>query len=520
MRQEQRSFLVKMAGRKGAIGHIEIIVAFIIFVGFLVFLFYIFNPFKKSGINEGMLNIAGEALRSHATIEVLSAQVILNISNPGDTSGFQPCFRLGGGQEGGVTGDSDVILITDVSTSMNWTLNSSSEGGGTETIGVVRNCDDPLLNDNSTKRISLAKCLAKNFINTILQNPTNKLGLISFNRRVNLSHALSSNNNSLISQIDSYTLADGTCVCCGVNGAYNLLNSSLNLSRRRFVVVMTDGAAYQRCTNSISSMPPSATCGGLLRQFNGTGIIGHGCGSASLCNGVDAYANFNNTIWSSNRTHVELSTNISTIGFAIGQCRNANWTLAETARAGGGVYRSSDDAATLSDIYSSFAQSILVAEPLTSVIPPTYHIAAENMQEQQVDANNTGGIVVQFNGPGYNLYFSENFDESSMDATPCVVLTRNNYSIGFLREREFIFESRLSTLTASYTTDYESVKASLNIPPEFDFGFIVRDVQGNILFRAINRKATKVHVLARDVPVEMIDSQGRVKNVIINIQVW
>ncbi|HEX68823.1 MAG TPA: hypothetical protein ENG10_00815, partial [Candidatus Bathyarchaeota archaeon] len=58
-------------------------------------------------------------------------------------------------------GNADVILITDVSGSMRWKLNSSS-------TGVERDCDDPKLYEGDTQRISLAKCLDKEFVDIIL----------------------------------------------------------------------------------------------------------------------------------------------------------------------------------------------------------------------------------------------------------------------------------------------------------------------------------------------------------------
>lgn len=505
--------------KRGAIGHIEIIISFIVFVGFLIFLFYIFDPFKKSGVNTSMLNIVEEALRKDTEISVIATSVVLNTS-AGYPAGFQPCFRLGGNLSNEV-GDADVILVTDVSSSMSYTLNSTI---GNQVDGETRTCDDSRLFDNTTKKISLTKCLSKQFVNTILNISGNQIGLVSYDNR-SVGIALTSDNNSLAAAIDSYTLAQGTCICCGINQAHTLLSSG-DPSKRRFVFVMTDGQANHRCTASTLPNPVNASCGtsgGVVqfRQFNGTRITGNSCGNPPTCVHPNYNAPSNNTVWSSNRTHIELNATLSTIGMGdVGKCYNANLTMAETARVGGGLYRSGTDANTLADIYSFFAQSVFAFEPLSSLIPPTYQVAAENAENGLVDANSSDAIYLDFSGPFYNLYFSDHFNQGGLETSPCKVLTRGNYSLGLIQQKTFFSNKSLSLLMTSYLNDYENLKNTLLIPSGLEFGFIVRDPQGNVLFQAINRKATKVHVLARDFPIELIDENGRVQNAIINIQVW
>ena len=86
-------------------------------------------------------------------------------------------LRLAVGQPPGGEGEggaADIILITDLSSSMEWKLDIDNEDG------VGRGCTDPGINDSTTKRISLAKCLDKDFVNSILSNPNNRVGLAAF----------------------------------------------------------------------------------------------------------------------------------------------------------------------------------------------------------------------------------------------------------------------------------------------------------------------------------------------------
>ncbi|RLB78129.1 MAG: hypothetical protein DRH24_14980 [Deltaproteobacteria bacterium] len=118
-------------------------------------------------------------------------------------------------------GNADVILITDLSGSMRWRIGYSDS-----TNGVRRNCDDPQLYDDDTRRISLAKCLDKDFVDIILNTTGNKVGLVGFTTSANTYHDLSDNKTSLINHINSYSdwPSGGTCVCCAINRAYDLLN--------------------------------------------------------------------------------------------------------------------------------------------------------------------------------------------------------------------------------------------------------------------------------------------------------
>ncbi|MCS7134638.1 MAG: VWA domain-containing protein, partial [Candidatus Pacearchaeota archaeon] len=114
-------------------------------------------------------------------------------------------------------GNADVILITDVSGSMRWTLVNSSDG-------IIRNCTDPQLFENTTQRLSLAKCLNKEFIDAILNSTGNRIGLISFRTAVENTHQLSVNRETLHEQINAYTASGGTCICCAINEAYTLFD--------------------------------------------------------------------------------------------------------------------------------------------------------------------------------------------------------------------------------------------------------------------------------------------------------
>ncbi|MBW2974550.1 VWA domain-containing protein [Candidatus Woesearchaeota archaeon] len=119
--------------------------------------------------------------------------------------------------------NADVILITDLSGSMNWQLDSDD-------YGTIRGCEDPQLYDSNTRRISLAKCLDKEFINLIMNATGNRMGLVGFSSSAHTyTPDLAYTREQLISHVNDYSNSPSgsTCICCAINRAYNLLSASL-----------------------------------------------------------------------------------------------------------------------------------------------------------------------------------------------------------------------------------------------------------------------------------------------------
>ena len=147
------------------------------------------------------------------------------------------------------SGNADVVLITDVSGSMQWRMENNS------VIGTVRDCNNPSLFDSTTRRISLAKCLAASFINTVMNYSGNRIALVTFDTESEADggdpyhFTDAQDNDSLISHVMGYSdwPSGGTCVCCAINRAYQLLNDEGSPGRNRFIIVMTDGITGYNC---------------------------------------------------------------------------------------------------------------------------------------------------------------------------------------------------------------------------------------------------------------------------------
>lgn len=112
------------------------------------------------------------------------------------------------------TGTGDVMIVTDVSGSMDYPMGSAA-------TSYDRNCDSSQLFDSDTKRLSVAKCLDKSFAQDILNVTGNKVGLVSYSWATINSDtvSLTTNDSLLNSTIDGYTPLSSTCICCGIISA-------------------------------------------------------------------------------------------------------------------------------------------------------------------------------------------------------------------------------------------------------------------------------------------------------------
>ena len=297
-------------------------------------------------------------------------------------------------------GDADVILITDVSGSMNWRLDSTS-------TGITRTCNDPLLYDPSTKRISLAKCLDKQFIDVLLNyslGNTTRIGLVNYSGLPNSiptassiiirgAHNLSYDNASLKRHIDGYGPAGATGICGSIRQARTMLEQQSNSSRRKFIVVMTDGIANVQCS--------------LANEYSTTGCIPRTCPDNSFCAGGGclqsqcgdwvSYRASNDSIQDACRAYNTTNATVYSIGFGpVSTCNIGNQTLTNISNCGKGAFYSSTSASELANIYNTIAQQILNASFTEQTINITAALNTKLFSDSYIEFNYTQQDV-QFN---------------------------------------------------------------------------------------------------------------------------
>jgi len=258
-------------------------------------------------------------------------------------------------------GIADVVLITDLSGSMDWCISNTSAN----CPNVA--CDNPLINTSNTNRISKAKCLDKEFVDIILTNPQNRVGLVGFDgisACIRKSTGLSNNSAALKAEINSYSASGSTCIACSINEAYEILRTQSDPSRKKFIVVMTDGLANTdpKVQNTSSPCQTGGKCSFLIE-----------CGD-TVCN-----TSVNASIYAACRANSTLNTTVYSIGFGpVVNCPIGNYTLQEIAKCGGGKYYGSNNVTELEEIYRKIAEEIVKLGYVTQRINITGNVPLNN----------------------------------------------------------------------------------------------------------------------------------------------
>ncbi len=269
-----------------------------------------------------------------------------------------------------VTGNADVVLITDLSGSMSRCLDGSS-GGCTGVEG------------ENPQRLELVKDLDKEFVNRILNSSGNRIGLVSYSGNARRDHDLSDDAVSLETQINLYTASGPTGTCTAIREARILLEEQSNNTRQGFIVVMTDGIPNQQC-NPVDLDDTTSCCQSSSVCARSGGPPGHEwyccCCCWSYCEECaedygwfkDATATcgdfisdnaITHSIEESSRVHNETNATVYSVGFItpdiLTDCPEANQTLSGIAEAGNGTSFASTNRSMLDEIYADIAEEIV-----------------------------------------------------------------------------------------------------------------------------------------------------------------
>ncbi|MFH0835178.1 MAG: vWA domain-containing protein [Candidatus Micrarchaeota archaeon] len=147
-------------------------------------------------------------------------------------------------------GNADIVLITDVSGSMDWRMDSDSTYG----VNRTRTCNDTALYEQgNSQRMSVARCVDEDFVDAVMEGVGNKLALVSFSTGISNYTELTNNSAYLDSVIEDYQPTSSTCICCAINKAYEILAAQSGVNRSRFIIVMSDGVPNVRCVPTCSA---------------------------------------------------------------------------------------------------------------------------------------------------------------------------------------------------------------------------------------------------------------------------
>ena len=122
----------------------------------------------------------------------------------------------------------------------------------------------------------------------------------------------------------------------------------------------------------------------------------------------------------------------------------------------------------------------------------------------------------------YFIYFHPIFTQSSIS---CSERSANpeDFTLGTYTTEKIIFNPLTETLKADYNTNYQQLKTTLNINSNYNFAIIFKNLQGNTIQELTpdnKQPPTGINVIAKDIPVRVIDNQGEINEYILNLRVW
>ncbi|MBI2448946.1 VWA domain-containing protein [Candidatus Pacearchaeota archaeon] len=269
-----------------------------------------------------------------------------------------------------ISGNTDVVLILDKSGSMENKIGSSPK------LATGRDCDDPLLFDNSTRRMAVMKCLAKNFTEKVLSISGNKVSVVGFDDNSGESKTvdLTDNKTKLFDKIENFEAGGTTCICCGINrGSFQFRDNSPQ-GRNRIAIVFTDGIPNHVCQPDDKPLPPPCPPpdeSKSLCKFTAFSLTVPTCpkgtktGNAHSCEpecklyGKNGAA-VENAIWSAgyimNQTY---NATVYSIGLALSDCAAAKYAVESMANVGGGKSFSVLDGYQWADAFDFILEEII-----------------------------------------------------------------------------------------------------------------------------------------------------------------
>ncbi len=294
---------------------------------------FLSNAYLSTKLNYSEIDLTTVPLR--VGLSNMSGQVILTSGEPADT-----------------------ILVTDVSGSMDWcglynepltcsyycafsgmTSCAVTDVGSCSGDACGRGCFFSLFHslDCVASRIELAREADNLSVSIILNSTGTRVGLVSYDDSVVGSRSLTSNSGLLYSDINSYGSGGGTCICCGIYKAFDMLQAD---ETSDYMIVLSDGDANYKCSGP--------------GDYTGTSDAGQAPAS-TIAAGQYACNNAINNV------------TVFTIGFGSDISSSGTQTLMDTA-CNNSFYFNATNASTLAEIYFNISRLIVKESNYSSQI--------------------------------------------------------------------------------------------------------------------------------------------------------
>ena len=132
----------------------------------------------------------------------------------------------------------------------------------------------------------------------------------------------------------------------------------------------------------------------------------------------------------------------------------------------------------------------------------------------------TGDINIDKSGAKfYRLYFSNDFVSIGSPSGCSEFLSADDYTFGALVIQDDIFNKSLYDLNKSYDDDYIALKDRLGLTNDFAFTIFDADTK-EILLKGERQVPPGAQVIARNIPLLVINEKTKRSSIIVNLRAW
>jgi hypothetical protein len=119
----------------------------------------------------------------------------------------------------------------------------------------------------------------------------------------------------------------------------------------------------------------------------------------------------------------------------------------------------------------------------------------------------------------YSIYFSEIFEStSSTNKRNC---NKKDYVLSSYSEDNFVISEKIKELKANYESDYKLLKKNLGLNKDFSFSLKKSEEDLDMEELSVAKKSTSgVQIESEFIPIIVIDNQGNIQQLMLNIKVW
>ena len=143
----------------------------------------------------------------------------------------------------------------------------------------------------------------------------------------------------------------------------------------------------------------------------------------------------------------------------------------------------------------------------------------DNIIVKESDGAEKDGDYVYFNYSGnkfYKIYSSIELVEKNFEISNCRKLNGSEYNLGVINTKKIILDSKLNQLIKDYN-NYEILKNSFSINNEFS---IIIKRENQYLFKLEKFKPNSVEVIAKEIPIEVLNENAEINTYTMQIITW